>query len=136
VTGETVTVHPESLRQYALLADGERGGLIGPRGDVAFLCAPRWHDDAVFSDLLGGRGTYVVRPADDRFVWGGSYEVGSLIWRSRWVVGPDLVESREALACPAERDRLVLLRRVQATRGLEPSDPAGLSYLSPPAGWR
>ena len=60
---------PEPLRQYALLADGERGALIGPRGDVAFLCAPRWHDDAVFSDLLGGRGTYAVRPSQDRFVW-------------------------------------------------------------------
>jgi hypothetical protein len=117
VTGRPLRVHPESLRQYALLADGERGALIGPRGDVAFLCAPRWHDDAVFSDLIGGRGTYVVRPADERFVWGGSYEAGSLIWRSRWVVGSDVVESREALAFPGERDHLVLLRRVEAVRG-------------------
>ena len=117
MTEQSLAVHPESLRQYALLADGERGALVGPRGDIAFLCAPRWHDDAVFSDLLGGRGTYVVRPADERFVWGGSYEEGTLIWRSRWVVGPDVVESREALAYPAERDRLVLLRRVEASRG-------------------
>jgi alpha,alpha-trehalase len=112
-----LATRPESLRQYALLADGERGALIGPRGDVAFLCAPRWHDDAVFSDLLGGRGTYVIQPADDRFVWGGSYETGTLIWRSRWVIGSDLVESREALAFPGDRDRLVLLRRVEAQRG-------------------
>jgi hypothetical protein len=106
VASTPITVHPETLRQYALLADGERGALIGPRGDVAFLCAPRWHDDGVFSDLLGGRGTYVVRPADERFVWGGSYESGTLIWRSRWVVGPDLVESREALVFPGDRDRI------------------------------
>jgi GH15 family glucan-1,4-alpha-glucosidase len=112
-----LATRPESLRQYALLADGERGALIGPRGDVAFLCAPRWHDDAVFSDLLGGRGTYVIQPTDDRFVWGGSYETGTLIWRSRWVIGSDLVESREALAFPGDRDRLVLLRRVEAQRG-------------------
>ena len=97
------TTHPESLRQYALLADGERGALVGPRGDVAFLCTPRWHDDAVFSDLLGGRGTYVIQPTDDRFVWGGSYEPGTLIWRSRWVVGADVIESREALACASRR---------------------------------
>src|SRR3569623_841421 len=112
-----LTPHPETLRQYALLADGHRGALVGPRGDVAFLCAPRWHDDAVFSDLLGGRGTYVVRPTSERFVWGGNYEPGTLIWRSRWVVGPDLVQSREALACPGARDRVVLLRRIEATRG-------------------
>src|SRR3954468_2472747 len=78
---------PETLREYALLADGERGALIGPRGDVAFLCAPRWDDDAVFSNLLGGRGSYVIRPVDDRFGWDGSNEAGSLVWRSRWVGG-------------------------------------------------
>jgi hypothetical protein len=109
--------HPEPLRQYALLADGERGALVGPRGDIAFLCAPRWHDPAVFSDLLGGRGVYVVRPADERFVWGGSYESGTLIWRNRWVVGPDILEAREALAFPPRRDRVVLLRQLQARRG-------------------
>ena len=115
---------PEPLRQYAFLADGERGALVGPRGDVAFLCAPRWHDDAVFSELLGGRGTYVIRPVDDRFVWGGSYEPGSLIWRSRWLVGADVVESREALAFPGDRKRLVLLRQIRAVRG-----PARVSVL-------
>jgi hypothetical protein len=117
VSEQVLLTHPEPLRQYALLADGERGALVGPRGDVAFLCAPRWHDDAVFSDLLGGRGTYVVQPADERFVWGGSYQDGTLIWRSRWVAGPDVLESREALAYPPRRDRVVLLRRAETVRG-------------------
>ncbi len=76
---------PQTLRQYALLADGERGALVGPRGDIAFLCAPRWHDDAVFARLLGGSGCYAVTPTDRHHVWGGHYEHGSLIWRSRWV---------------------------------------------------
>src|SRR5690348_5745681 len=98
VRHELPHTHPENLRQYALLADGERGALVGPRGDVAFMCAPRWHDDAVFGDLLGAEGTYVVMPADRRFVWGGSYDGTSLIWRSRWVAGADIVESREALS--------------------------------------
>jgi alpha,alpha-trehalase len=114
---ERLRTHAEPLRQYALLADGERGALVGPRGDVAFLCAPRWHDDAVFSDLLGGAGTYVVRPAEDRFVWGGSYEPGTLIWRSRWVIGPEVLQSREALAYPGDQERLVLLRRVESLQG-------------------
>jgi alpha,alpha-trehalase len=108
---------PVPLRQYSLLADGERGALVGPRGDIAWMCAPRWHDDAVFCDLLGGRGSYVVRPAQERFVWGGSYESGSLIWRSRWVAGADVLESREALAYPARRDRVIVLRQLEAVRG-------------------
>jgi alpha,alpha-trehalase len=67
----TTAFAPTTLRQYALLADGERGALIGPRGDIAFLCAPRWHDDAVFAGLLGGRGGYAITPKDPRFTWGG-----------------------------------------------------------------
>ncbi|MGH3233825.1 MAG: hypothetical protein ACRDOH_11320, partial [Streptosporangiaceae bacterium] len=49
-----------------------------------------------------------------RFVWGGYYEEGTLIWRSRWVTGEGLVECREALAFPGDPHRTVLLRRVIA----------------------
>src|SRR5581483_4913875 len=73
------------LSEYALLADGERGVMVGPRGDFVWMCVPRWHSDAVFSTLIGGAGVYAVTPAEPTFVWGGYYEPNSLIWRSRWV---------------------------------------------------
>jgi GH15 family glucan-1,4-alpha-glucosidase len=107
---------PYVLREYAFVADGERGALIGPRGDVVWLCAPHWDDDAVLSSLIGGSGAYAVTP-EDRFVWGGSYEPGGLVWRNRWVTtGSDVVECREALSMPADPHTVVLLRRVQAGR--------------------
>jgi hypothetical protein len=108
---------PVTLRQYALLADGERGAVVGPRGDIVFLCAPRWHDDAVFSSLLGGPGSYSVTPRDAHQTWGGHYEDGSLIWHSRWATTREITECREALALPADPRRLLLLRRVQAVQG-------------------
>jgi hypothetical protein len=121
---------PRVLREYALLADGERGALIGPRGDIAWLCAPGWEDDAVFSTLIGGRGSYAITPVG-RFVWGGYYEDGSLIWRSRWVTESGIVECREALAFPGDPRRLVLLRRIIAVRG-----PARVHvHISPGAGF-
>ena len=49
------------LSEYALLADGERGVMVGPRGDFVWMCAPRWHSDAVFSTLIGGAGVYAGR---------------------------------------------------------------------------
>ncbi|MGH8154149.1 MAG: glycoside hydrolase family 15 protein, partial [Rhodanobacteraceae bacterium] len=105
---------PNVLREYALLADGERGALIGPRGDIVWMCAPRWDSDAVFSSLIGGSGAYAITPTDARFVWGGYYEEGTLIWHSRWITEGGVIECREALAFPGDPDRLVLLRRVIA----------------------
>lgn len=107
---------PHVLREYALLADGERGALIGPRGDVAWMCVPRWDSDAVFASLIGGRGVYAVQPTG-RFVWGGHYEEGTLIWRSRWITETGIIECREALAFPGDRERVVVLRRILAVDG-------------------
>ncbi|MGI8576872.1 MAG: glycoside hydrolase family 15 protein [Nocardioidaceae bacterium] len=104
---------PNVLREYALLADGERGILVGPRGDYVWMCAPRWDSDAVFSSLIGGRGMYAVSPIG-RYVWGGHYEDGSLIWRSRWITETGIVECREALAFPGDPGRAVVLRRIIA----------------------
>ena len=107
---------PHVLREYALIADGERGALIGPRGDIVWMCAPRWHSDAVFAALIGGDGAYAVTP-EDRFVWGGYYEPGTLIWRSRWITCDAIIECREALAFPGDTHRAVVLRRVIAREG-------------------
>lgn len=108
---------PHVLREYALLADGERGAVIGPRGDVVWMCAPQWHDDAVFAALIGGPGIYAVTPADPHMVWGGSYEPRSLIWCSRWVTTDAIIECREALAHPGDSAHAVLLRQIHAVRG-------------------
>jgi GH15 family glucan-1,4-alpha-glucosidase len=107
---------PHVLRDYALLADGHRGALIGPHGDIAWMCFPGWADPAVFASLIGGAGRFAITPTG-RYVWGGSYEPGSLIWRSRWVTDDGIIESREALVFPGKRDRATILRRVIPVEG-------------------
>jgi alpha,alpha-trehalase len=110
------TDRPHVLREYALLADGERGAVVGPRGDIVWMCFPRWDSPGVFSSLIGGSGAYAVTPRQ-RYVWGGYYEPGSLIWCGRWVTDDAVIECREALALPSSSERAVLLRRVHAVRG-------------------
>lgn len=107
---------PYPLRDYALIADGERGALIGPDGGLAWLCFPGWADQAVAAGLLGSGGRYEVNPVG-RWVPGGAYEDGTLIWRSRWVTDQGIVQCREALCCPATPDRAVILRRISALDG-------------------
>jgi alpha,alpha-trehalase len=31
------------LREYVPLAGGQRGAMVGPRGDPGWMCAPQWH---------------------------------------------------------------------------------------------
>ncbi len=104
---------PHVLREYAFVGDGRRGALIGPSGDMSFLCVPDWHSPAVFSALLGGAGHFTVTPAD-RHVWGGFYEPDSLIWTSRWITPNSIIHCREALALPGAAEGAVLLRQVRA----------------------
>jgi alpha,alpha-trehalase len=125
---EPVATVPHVLREYALIADGERGALLGPRGDIAWLCAPRWDSPSVFGALIGGTGEYTVSPTG-RFVWGGYYERASLIWCSRWVTTSGTVHCREALAFPGDPHRAVLLRRVIALDA-----PARVTVLLRPRG--
>jgi alpha,alpha-trehalase len=115
--GPFAPAQPHVLREYALLADGERGIVVDPDGDFVWMCFPRWDSDAVFASLIGSRGSYAITPLEP-FVWGGHYEPGGLIWRSRWVTaGGSIIESREALAYPAAAHRAVVLRQVIARCG-------------------
>lgn len=115
-SSQHLTFAPHVLREYALLADGCRGALVGPEGAIGWLCAPTWDSPAAMSLLVGGAGLYAVAPVAP-FVWGGYYEPRSLIWRSRWVSNRSVVECREALARPAENRRVVLLRRIEVVSG-------------------
>jgi alpha,alpha-trehalase len=62
-------------------------------------------------------GRYAVTPSDPWNVWGGYYETGSLIWRSRWGGGSAHTECREALARPAGPHKVLILRRIDAVDG-------------------
>ncbi|WP_353890666.1 glycoside hydrolase family 15 protein [Micromonospora sp. WMMA1363] len=104
---------PHLLGAYALIADGYRGALVGPYGDIGWLCAPGWSDPPLFGDILGpGLGHFLLFP-ETRHVHGGYYNDGSLIWINRWEVENAIIESRDALAAPGDEDRVVLLRQIR-----------------------
>jgi alpha,alpha-trehalase len=110
-----VPVGRSPLRDFAFLANGERGALIGPSGDIAWMCFPTWSDSALFAGLLD-RGQLPHR-AGEQFLTGGYYEERSLIWHSRFVTHHGIFESRDALVYPGSADRSILLRKVSAIDG-------------------
>ena len=104
---------PHPQRDYAFLGDGYRGALVGPRGDMVWLCAPSWQDDAVLSALVGGEGVYAVTPLVP-YVAGGSYEPGTLVWGARWITPGAVVGGRDALVAPGDPHVVRLLRSIRA----------------------
>jgi hypothetical protein len=90
--------------------------VVGPDGDLAWMCAPSWDSDAVFATLIGGAGCYAVTPVG-RYSWGGHYDRRSLIWNGRWVTTDGIVECRDAFALPADPHTAVVLRRIRVLAG-------------------
>ena len=89
------SIQPHVLREYALVADGERGALIGPDGVIAWLCAPRWDSPPPSAGYSAARAGMRSPPSDPWNAWGGYYETGSLIWRSRWGGGSAHAQQRK-----------------------------------------
>ena len=67
---------PHVLREYALLADGERGILVGPARRLRLAVLPALGLGRRFSALIGGTGGYAITPRG-RFVWGGTTRPGT-----------------------------------------------------------
>jgi hypothetical protein len=68
-------------------------------------------------------------------VWGGYYERGSLIWRSRWITNDATIECREALSQPGDPHRAVPLRRIVGVYGtgrVDVSLAIGMEYGTAP----
>ena len=68
---------PHVLREYAMIADGERGAMIGPRGDISLMGAPKFTESQVlpsvgyadFAESLGLQGIAVDQPGQIGPAW-------------------------------------------------------------------
>ena len=61
---EELALLPRVLREYALLGDGERGALVGPSGEITWMCFPGWADDGLFA--AQGRSEALAAPGGVR----------------------------------------------------------------------
>jgi hypothetical protein len=57
-------IHPHVLRDYALIADGERGAVVSPRGDIVWLCADCPAEVEVLLDLRAGFGKQALQTSE------------------------------------------------------------------------
>jgi GH15 family glucan-1,4-alpha-glucosidase len=107
----------QPIGAHALLADGRTAALVGPDGDVAWLCWPRVDSAPCLLSILDEQrgGCFVVRPeaAAARLAERG-YVAASLVLRSVWTTPTGRLTVTDALAWDGPQR---LVRRLHADGG-------------------
>lgn len=92
------------IGDLALLADSRTAALIDAAGGVAWCCWPRFDSDPLFMPLLdeASGGVFRVRPAHDATVVSREYVDSSLVLRTVWRQGAQLLITHDALLLESE----------------------------------
>ena len=87
----TVSAYPP-IESLAFLSDGTVAALLGPDGNVEWLCLPRFDAPSVFGAILDRRaGTFRLAPTDPAATATRSYLPGSLVLETRWQTADGVV---------------------------------------------
>lgn len=111
----------QHVEDYALVGDCHTAALVGRRGDVAWMCLPRFDSPAAFASLLGTRehGHWTIAPPEDGPAVVSverRYEGDSFLLRTRWTMDDGGVV--DVVDCMPMGDRRAdLVRRVVGVEG-------------------
>ena len=105
-----------AIGDHALLADSRTAALVGPDGNVAWMCWPRVDSSPLLMSILDDRhgGTFLVRPAGDAGVQSCAYLESSLVLRTIWRTRTARLIVDDALVLQGSP---CLLRRLHADGG-------------------
>ena len=107
------------IESLAFLSDGSVAALLGPDGNVEWLCLPRFDSPSVFGAILDRRaGTFRISPTDPGATATQGYLPGSLVLETRWQTADGVVVVRDALLVGADGAREgILLRLLRCESG-------------------
>ena len=86
------------IGDLAFLSDGDVTALLGPSGNIEWLCLPALDSPSVFGALLDrGAGRFSVAPTGVHVPAGQRYLLGSMVVETTWMARSGFLEVRDAL---------------------------------------
>ncbi|OWP21430.1 glucoamylase [Microbacterium sp. AISO3] len=108
---------PAPIERYALLSNCRSAALVSDRGDLDWLCLPRYDSGSIFGALLGdhSHGCWSVRPRDPDATATRRYDGDTFVLVTRWECAGGVAEVHEFMPVLDGVDAVV--RRVVGVAG-------------------
>ncbi len=106
-----------SIEDYAVLSNCRSAALVSSRGDVDWLCLPRYDSGSMFGALLGddAHGRWSVRPVDPAARATRRYDGDTFVLVTRWETATGVAEVHDAM--PIDEGVDAIVRRVVGISG-------------------
>ncbi|GAB3807619.1 hypothetical protein GCM10028798_32490 [Humibacter antri] len=104
------------IGSYALIGDCRTGALVSARGDIDWLCLPRFDSPSVFAAILGDRehGRWSLHPTDAHASVTRRYDGDTFTLITRWETTGGIAEVHDLM--PMDHRRLDVVRRTDVLR--------------------
>jgi GH15 family glucan-1,4-alpha-glucosidase len=112
---------PATIEDHALIGDTRTAALVTARGEIDWLCAPRFESPPIFGSLIGGPqgGRFAISPLDARRT-SRRYREGSTLLETTWETGTGVARLTDGMVADVSREllpALLLIRRLDAVEG-------------------
>jgi GH15 family glucan-1,4-alpha-glucosidase len=110
-----------SIEDHALIGDTRTGALVTTRGEIDWLCAPRFENPPVFGSLIAGQegGRFSISPLEAQRVKR-RYRPGSAVLETTWETAAGVARLTDGMVADVSTvllPQLLLVRRLEAVEG-------------------
>jgi GH15 family glucan-1,4-alpha-glucosidase len=111
----------QPIEDHALIGDTRTAALVTSRGEIDWMCIPRFESKPVFGSLIGGKhgGRFSVSPKAVRGIER-RYRPGSAVLETTWVTATGRARLADGLVADLSHELLpqaLLVRRLEAIEG-------------------
>lgn len=111
----------QPIEDHALIGDTRTAALVTSRGEIDWMCIPRFESKPVFGSLIGGKhgGRFSVSPKAVRGIER-RYRPGSAVLETTWVTATGRARLTDGLVADLSHELLpqaLLVRRLEAIEG-------------------
>lgn len=119
---ESLPTEPQPIEDHALIGDTRTAALVNSRGEVVWLCAPRFESRPIFGSLIGGPqgGRFAITPLGEEVRTSRRYWEASTVLETTWETATGAARLTEGMVADIGEGLmpgLLLVRRIEGLGG-------------------